>query len=278
MNARRPNRPRPARCGAEGKSARNQAAEPAQNQARKVGGAQAGTSTGSQVRKAAGTQVEKSAGSQAEKSAARPAKPKAAGKYIALAAGRNRNRPRAATQTRSASGRTLSARTPSGRSGDPKAVREKPGRTRPQSGRWDSPKTLIVAFVLVLAVLGMVQPMHAWWVQQREYRAIMNQIDTTRTKNQELQAELDRWSSKEYVASQARARLQMVMPGETQYAVVDPGDHAVPVSSAQAVEAHGPQRPWYLTIADSVDAADDPKSLKVIAPKPVQEKPVEENE
>lgn len=157
------------------------------------------------------------------------------------------------------------------------AVRE-PLESHQGGPRWDSPKTLIAAFVLVLGVLGLVQPVHAWWVQQREYRSLVSQIETTRQKNQDLQAQLDRWSSKDYVASQARARLQMVMPGETQYTVVDPGDHAAPAPAAQAVQESGPPRPWYLRVADSVDAADDTDSVKVLQPSVVPKKNSEGNQ
>ncbi|MDO5721909.1 MAG: septum formation initiator family protein [Actinomycetaceae bacterium] len=128
------------------------------------------------------------------------------------------------------------------------------------------PKTLIVTLVLALAVLGMIQPVHAYWAQQREYRAIKAKIVAAQERNSELKIQLDRWASKEYVASQARARLQMVMPGETQFSVVDPGDHAVDESKYQPTKPGGPMRPWYLVIADSVDAADDPNPFEVLTP------------
>lgn len=269
MSARRPNRPLPSRLATPGQSG---SAVPGRARKGGLGPVKPGAGEAAPaqpIRSAARKLVPNSrSGERTFASSTKAAKTRAAGQLVAAAPARSRNRPNAAPQTRTKT--DLNSATGSTR-----------GRTsgaRPQAGRWDSPRTLIVAFVLVLAVFGMVQPVHAWWVQQREYRAIMQQIDSTRTRNEQLQAELERWSSKEYVASQARARLQMVMPGETQYTVVDPGEHAVQISSAQAVEAHGPLRPWYLAIADSVDAADDPKSMKVIAPSVSPEKSVEENE
>lgn len=119
-------------------------------------------------------------------------------------------------------------------------------------------KAFAIALTLVLGFLGISQPLHQWWAQQREYSAILSQIEQAKIVNEELSGELDRWSDKSYVASQARARLHYVQPGEIQYQVVDAPDDGTDQSSAEAVHEQGPPRPWYLVIADTADAADDP--------------------
>ncbi|MDO5729305.1 MAG: septum formation initiator family protein [Actinomycetaceae bacterium] len=132
-------------------------------------------------------------------------------------------------------------------------------------------RAFALGLVLVLGILGVSQPLHQWWTMQREYKSLVYQIEQAQQKNEDLQTQIDRWADKSYVASQARARLGYVMRGETQYAVVDPGDDAV--LPAQATPAHkdGPPRPWYLTVADTVDAAAEP--IEKLNDEPLEDDP-----
>lgn len=127
----------------------------------------------------------------------------------------------------------------------------------PVAERKVSLKAFALTLTLVVALLGVSQPLHQWWSQQREYRSILAQIEQAKQTNAELQDQLDRWSDKSYVASQARARLQYVQPGETQYQVLDAPGLADGMADTKPVEEQGPPRPWYLVVADTADAADD---------------------
>lgn len=127
-------------------------------------------------------------------------------------------------------------------------------------------RAFAITLALVLGLLGISQPLHQWWAQQREYRSILSQIEAAKAENEQLQGELDRWSDKSYVASQARARLHYVQPGETQFQVVDAPETESQKSEAEAVSPQGPPRPWYLVIADTADAADDPDPVLKLAP------------
>jgi hypothetical protein len=116
-----------------------------------------------------------------------------------------------------------------------------------------------VLVVLVLLLAPYVRP----WVNQRsqisqgqdQVRALQQQVD-------ELTAQRERWNDPAFVRAQARARLLVVMPGETGYVVLD--DDAAPAAapdprSATAVlpgDAAG--RPWYARVWDSVRTAGDP--------------------
>lgn len=127
----------------------------------------------------------------------------------------------------------------------------------PAAERKVSLKAFALTLTLVVALLGVTQPLHQWWAQQREYRSVLIQIEQAKQTNAELQDQLDRWGDKSYVASQARARLQYVQPGETQYQVLDAPGIADGMADTKPVEDQGPPRPWYLVVADTADAADD---------------------
>lgn len=125
----------------------------------------------------------------------------------------------------------------------------------------------VAAVAVVICIFGLAQPLHRWWAQQREYATISSEVEAVREANDELRVQRDRWSDKDYIASQARARLQMVMPGETQYTVVDPGPgNDTSVLGAKPARPQGPPRPWYLVVADSVQAAGDPHPIDVLVP------------
>lgn len=111
--------------------------------------------------------------------------------------------------------------------------------------------------ILVLGTLGVSQPLHQWWSMEREYKALVYQVEQAKEKNAALEGQINRWGDRAYVASQARARLGYVIPGETQYAVVDPGEDAIAPGLATPAHRDGTPRPWYLTIVDTVEAAAD---------------------
>lgn len=157
--------------------------------------------------------------------------------------------------SRTVRGRQQPHRNPNDRESSVRAVR---GPSRKRATPDISLRAFAFGLILVLGVLGISQPLHQWWTMQREYKSLVYQIEQAEKKNQDLQEQIDRWADKSYVASQARARLGYVMRGETQYAVVDPGDDAILPAAATPAHKDGPPRPWYLTVADTVDAAAEP--------------------
>ncbi len=111
-----------------------------------------------------------------------------------------------------------------------------------------------IAFVLVFPTL------RQYLDQQVQLEQLRAEVATAEQGNEDLQAELDRWSDPAYVEAQARERLAFVMPGERALRVSDPEivpeDTATSGSAADgpAVETD-PTRPWYAQIWDSVQVA-----------------------
>lgn len=172
-----------------------------------------------------------------------------------------------ATPTRVVRSRTQKGKTPRNR---PSRERQRPARVetdKQQKTRTRSLKFFVLILVLMISFLGFGRPLHQWWAQQREIKSVEYQIEQAKQKNAELEEQLQRWGDKDYVASQARARLNYVMPGETQFRVVDPpGGAPKELTTTEPVHKQGPPRPWYLVVADTVDAADDPDPITTIKP------------
>ncbi|HEY0217811.1 MAG TPA: septum formation initiator family protein [Cellulomonas sp.] len=111
-----------------------------------------------------------------------------------------------------------------------------------------------IAFVLVFPTL------RQYLDQQVQLEQLRAEVAAAEQDNEDLQAELDRWSDPAYVEAQARERLAFVMPGERALRVSDP--EIVPEDTATsgtttagpAVESD-PTRPWYAQIWDSVQVA-----------------------
>ncbi|WP_239068686.1 FtsB family cell division protein [Cellulomonas pakistanensis] len=113
---------------------------------------------------------------------------------------------------------------------------------------------LSIAFVLVFPTL------RQYLDQQVQLEQLRAEVAAAEQDNEDLEAELARWSDPAYVEAQARERLAFVMPGERALRVADP--EVVPDASAGEnpaapgpVESDDPTRPWYAQLWDSVQVA-----------------------
>lgn len=122
-----------------------------------------------------------------------------------------------------------------------------------------SVRALVVVVLVGIAVVLVVPSLFGWWQQQRDYRQLEAQVSQVRAENQQMREQLERWNDPAYIASQARARLGYVKPGETQYIVTDPQTAGGGEPSPQATMPTGPARPWTLVFAQSVANADAAK-------------------
>jgi cell division protein FtsB len=120
-------------------------------------------------------------------------------------------------------------------------------------------RALVMLIVLSIAFVLVFPTLRQYLDQQVQLEQLRAQVAAAEQDNDDLQAELDRWSDPAYVEAQARERLAFVMPGERALRVSDP--EVVPeettgtdTSAGVAVEAD-PSRPWYAQIWDSVQVA-----------------------
>jgi cell division protein FtsL len=122
-----------------------------------------------------------------------------------------------------------------------------------------SVRALVLLIVLAVAFILVFPTLRQYLNQQVQLQQSRAEVAAAQQRNEDLQAELDRWSDPAYVEAQARERLAFVMPGEQALRVADP--ETVPEQSSSADASDGPAveadptRPWYAQIWDSVQVA-----------------------
>jgi len=104
---------------------------------------------------------------------------------------------------------------------------------------------IVVAFVIFIGILfGAVYPTRTYLAQQRDLRAAHQKLALFKQQNAHLEAEAKRLQSDDEIERIARARFNLVKPGEEAYAIVPvppkPGD---PASQAAAAASAPPASP-----------------------------------
>jgi cell division protein FtsB len=102
---------------------------------------------------------------------------------------------------------------------------------------------VVVAFVIFIAILfGAVYPTRTYLAQQRDLRAAHRTLALFKRQNGHLETEAKRLESDEEIERIARARFNLVKPGEEAYAVVPvppkPGDPVAAPPPAPAPARH----------------------------------------
>ena len=101
---------------------------------------------------------------------------------------------------------------------------------------------IVVASVIFIGILfGAVYPTRTYLAQRRELRAAQHKLELFRQQNGRLEAEAKRLESDEEIERIARARFNLVKPGEEAYAIVPvptkPGAPGAPGSAPPAPPA-----------------------------------------
>jgi cell division protein FtsB len=115
-----------------------------------------------------------------------------------------------------------------------------------------SNRALIVGIVLFVVAITLAPPIQHYFTQ----RAQINSLKTHQAMLDKAAAELAQWDDPEYVASQARARLHFVFPGERQYIVV--GDDEI-TGDGQQTKISGQLPiglPWYSRLISSITSTN----------------------
>ncbi|WP_235858546.1 FtsB family cell division protein [Varibaculum massiliense] len=111
--------------------------------------------------------------------------------------------------------------------------------------------TILVVASIFLLLVG--APLFDLVSQIEQRNKVHAQLVAAQQENRELQRQLELWNDSDYLTQQARERLGYVKPGETRYAVVDPGKDYQARREARLEKL--PERPWYLEVTHSVKLA-----------------------
>jgi cell division protein FtsB len=127
-------------------------------------------------------------------------------------------------------------------------------------------RLLALAVVALIATVLLVPTVRATIQQSMDLRALRADNAAQQAKADALQGDIARWNDPAYVESQARERLLFQMPGDTVWRTIgaDKVVENVDPNTGVKVDAGivGGQgeagTPWYTTVWESVQAADNP--------------------
>ena len=119
-----------------------------------------------------------------------------------------------------------------------------------------SNRALIVGIVLFVVAITLAPPIQNYFTQRAQINALKTQISDNQAMLDKAAKELAQWDDPEFVASQARARLHFVFPGERQYVVV--GNEEIENSEQQTkVSGQLPVGiPWYSRLISSITSTN----------------------
>ncbi len=119
-----------------------------------------------------------------------------------------------------------------------------------------SNRALIVGIVLFVVAITLAPPIQNYFTQRAQINALKTQISDNQAMLDKAADELAQWDDPEFVASQARARLHFVFPGERQYIVV--GNEEIENSEQQTkVSGQLPVGiPWYSRLISSITSTN----------------------
>jgi cell division protein FtsB len=116
-------------------------------------------------------------------------------------------------------------------------------------------RVFVLSLVLFALLLAYTYPVREYLAQQAEIAALESRQATQRAKIGELQERSAKWDDPQYVISQARKRLNMGLPGEQSYVVVDPDKAAAAARAASQPGGDQQPKPWYGKLWWSIEAA-----------------------
>ncbi|PZR54266.1 septum formation initiator family protein [Xylanimonas oleitrophica] len=127
-------------------------------------------------------------------------------------------------------------------------------------------RLLVLAVVLLIAVVLLVPTARAALQQSMELNRLRSDLEQHQAEAARLDRELQRWEDDAFVESQARQKLQFVMPGDRVWRTIG-GEELVddvdpvtgrPVEAGVVGTQGGPGQPWYTTLWESLQVADGP--------------------
>jgi len=119
-----------------------------------------------------------------------------------------------------------------------------------------SNRALIVGIVLFVVAITLAPPIQNYFTQRAQINALKTQISDNQAMLDKAADELAQWDDPEFVASQARARLHFVFPGERRYIVV--GNEEIENNNQQTkVSGQLPVGiPWYSRLISSITSTN----------------------
>jgi len=119
-----------------------------------------------------------------------------------------------------------------------------------------SNRALIAGIILFAVAVTLAPPLQHYFTQKAQINSLENQLADNQAMLDKATKELLLWDDPEYVASQARARLYFVFPGERQYIVVGNEEITNDNSEPKVSEQLPVGIPWYSRLISSITSTN----------------------
>lgn len=119
-----------------------------------------------------------------------------------------------------------------------------------------SNRALIVGVILFILAVTLAPPLQHYFNQKAQINSLKAQLADNQAMLDAAAKELIMWNDPEYIASQARARLHFVFPGERQYIVLDENSGDVTPDSTKVSEQFPVGIPWYSRLISSITSTN----------------------
>jgi cell division protein FtsB len=119
-----------------------------------------------------------------------------------------------------------------------------------------SNRALIAGIILFSVAVTLAPPLQHYFTQKAQINSLENQLADNQAMLDKATKELLLWDDPEYVASQARARLYFVFPGERQYIVVGNEEITNNNSEPKVSEQLPVGIPWYSRLISSITSTN----------------------
>lgn len=119
-----------------------------------------------------------------------------------------------------------------------------------------SNRALLAGIILFAVAVTLAPPLQHYFTQKAQINSLENQLADNQAMLEKAKKELLLWDDPEYVASQARARLYFVFPGERQYIVVGNEEITNNTSEPKVSEQLPVGIPWYSRLISSITSTN----------------------
>ena len=119
-----------------------------------------------------------------------------------------------------------------------------------------SNRALIVGIILFALAVTLAPPIQHYFTQRAQINSLQTQLSDNQKMLDDAAAELAKWNDPEYVASQARARLHFVFPGERQYIIIGNGEITEGEQETKVSEQLPIGLPWYSRLISSITSTN----------------------
>jgi len=119
-----------------------------------------------------------------------------------------------------------------------------------------SNRALIVGIILFALAVTLAPPIQHYFTQRAQINSLRTQLSDNQKMLNDAADELAKWNDPEYVASQARARLHFIFPGERAYIIVGNGEITDDEQVTKVSEQLPIGLPWYSRLISSITSTN----------------------